>query len=60
MISLLLASFIYICNYSSLFSILKYIYLEYLRSKVSKYLCIIITEIRFYIIFSKAKVSNLL
>ena len=58
---LLLASFTYICNYSSL----KYICLE-IKLKVIQelkylnYLYIIITEISIYILYIQAKVSNLL
>ena len=65
MISLLLACFTYICSYSSLFTVSKYIYLE-IKLKVIqelnylKYLCIIITEIGISILFTKSKVSSLL
>ena len=61
MIFLLLASFTYICSYSSL----KYICLE-IKLKVIQelkylnYLYITITEISIYILYIQAKVSNLL
>ena len=60
MMFLLLASFTYICNYSSL----KYICLE-IKLKVIQelkylnYLYIIITKISIYILYIQAKVSNL-
>ena len=61
MIFLSLASFTYICRYSSL----KYISLE-IKLKVIQelkylnYLYIIITEISIYILYIKVKISNLL
>ena len=61
MIFLLLASFTYICSYSSLKYICLEIKLKIIQElKYLNYLYIIITEISIYILYIQAKVSTLL